>query len=467
MENEPRGARGAYAAAALVLIARARSRRPRPPPVRSAEKDRKSTCAFADRVAQCAIEAFDRLCAAAGIEYRQTVCAAIVAVDRRAGGATFSVVALGVGTKFLRAAQISADGGAGRVVRDCHAEVLARRAFKRFLCAELRRCVERGGGGLLRPPSDSGGRFGVADGVTFHLYSSSQPCGNASVRRWAKSGAGAVHAELADTELPPAPHAWAGAPHARKQGMLALSVKREPRDGGADDGGAEDGGGDDAVVCASGTSALASGEGVVLSCSDKIARWNALGRRARCSRTFCRRSTWRRSPSAAALRAHASVRSAAAAGLCAGDDRRDAARLRRAPPADARHRAQARPRRDQHGGRRGIPADFSEARCLCWAAGDAAPEVLDGATGEVAGGAASRVQRRLRADFRALCAAARSARLAPASLPPEAEDATTKRDLEDAEYRRARELLHSRGCFRRVGAAYVYVRRGKSKVDTL
>ena len=96
----------AYAAAALVLIVRARSQRSRPPPVRSAEKDRKSTCAFADRVAQCAIEAFDRLCAAAGIEYRQTVCAAIVAVDRRAGGATFSVVALGVGTKFLRAAQI-------------------------------------------------------------------------------------------------------------------------------------------------------------------------------------------------------------------------------------------------------------------------------------------------------------------------------------------------------------------------
>ena len=152
----------AYAAAAVVLIVRARSQRLRPPPVRSAEKDRKSTCAFADRVAQCAIEAFDRLCAAAGVEYRQTVCAAIVAVDRRAGGAKFSVVALGVGTKFLRAAQISADGGAGRVVRDCHAEVLARRAFKRFLCAELRRCVERGGGGLLRPPSDSGGRFGVA-----------------------------------------------------------------------------------------------------------------------------------------------------------------------------------------------------------------------------------------------------------------------------------------------------------------
>ena len=443
----------AYAAAAVVLIVRARSRRPRPPAVRSAEKDRKSTCAFADRVAQCAIEAFDRLCAAAGVEYRQTVCAAIIAVDRRAGGATFSVVALGVGTKFLRAAQISADGGAGRVVRDCHAEVLARRAFKRFLCAELRRCVESGGGGLLEPPSDSGGRFGVADGVTFHLYSSSQPCGNASVRRWAKSGAGAVHAELADTELPPAPHARLLAPaHARKQGMLALSVKREPRDGsgGGGENAAEDGGGDDAVVCASGTSALASGEGVVLSCSDKIARWNALGAqgallahflpplylasvtvgrrfaRAHCERALCCRLQDFAPATIAAMPPGYGVRHPPMLGT--------ALKLDRAAISTA--------------GGAGSHADFSEARCLCWAAGDAAPEVLDGATGEVAGGAASRVcSARLRADFRALCFAARSASLAPASLPPEAEGATTKRDLEDAEYRAARELLHSRGCF--------------------
>ena len=90
-----------------------------------------------------------------GIEYRQTVCAAIVAVDRRAGGATFSVVALGVGTKFLRAAQISADGGAGRVVRDCHAEVLAPprpgRDFARR-AAPLRRARRRR---ATAPPSDS------------------------------------------------------------------------------------------------------------------------------------------------------------------------------------------------------------------------------------------------------------------------------------------------------------------------
>ena len=98
----------------------------------------------------------------------------------------------------------------------------------------------------------------------------------------------------------------------------------------------------------------------------------------------------------------------------------------------------------------GAHADFSEARCVCWAAGDAAPELLDGATGEAGGGAASRVcSARLRADFRALCAAARAARLAPASLPPP--EAEAKAALEDGEYAAARELLYARGCFAEFG----------------
>ena len=101
-----------------------------PPPkrvaVRNAEKDRVSTCAFADRIAGCAIDAFEQLSAEAGLKYRQTVVAAVVCVRREGGSEpSFRAVSLGAGTKFLRAAQIREDVHGARV-RDCHAEVLAR-----------------------------------------------------------------------------------------------------------------------------------------------------------------------------------------------------------------------------------------------------------------------------------------------------------------------------------------------------
>ena len=85
-----------------------------------------STCAFADRIAGCAIDAFEQLSAEAGLKYRQTVVAAVVCVRREGGSEpSFRAVSLGAGTKFLRAAQIREDVHGARV-RDCHAEVLAR-----------------------------------------------------------------------------------------------------------------------------------------------------------------------------------------------------------------------------------------------------------------------------------------------------------------------------------------------------
>ena len=195
---------------------------------RYAEKDRVSTCAFADRIAQCALETYRRHAAAAGVDYKQTVVAAVVAVfQREHGPARFLTVSLGVGTKFLRAEQIAADG-AGACVRDCHAEVLARRGFHRYLLLQLLGSL-RGEPSVCRLPAAPGGRFRLADGLSFHLYSSSQPCGNASIKRWCKPCSGERHPKLPESELPPSRHPRLLAPkHARIEGMLALSVKREP-----------------------------------------------------------------------------------------------------------------------------------------------------------------------------------------------------------------------------------------------
>ena len=124
------------------------------PGPRSAEHAarRTSSCAFAENLASAAIAARDAAVAALPEPARaralaasrgQTVLAAVVARDARRDP-LLRVVALGSGTKFLRAADVDADANVGERVRDCHAEVLARRAFKRFLYHQMAVCAEVG-----------------------------------------------------------------------------------------------------------------------------------------------------------------------------------------------------------------------------------------------------------------------------------------------------------------------------------
>ncbi|XP_032386988.1 double-stranded RNA-specific editase B2 isoform X2 [Etheostoma spectabile] len=89
------------------------------------------------------------------------------------------VVSLATGTKCLDSDNVRDHGG---TLRDCHAEVLSRRALVRFLYAQLEL--------LLRDPAASeeqsifvpnpgGGGVRLQDGVLFHMYVSSSPCGDA------------------------------------------------------------------------------------------------------------------------------------------------------------------------------------------------------------------------------------------------------------------------------------------------
>ena len=93
-------------------------------------------------------------------------CVAAVCAQR---GSRIFVVGLGVGTKFpSRSIRESAPK---RVIRDCHAEVLARRAFKRHLALEIS-CTSS-------VPEDSRvlnvATGHLLDGTTLHFYSSSAP----------------------------------------------------------------------------------------------------------------------------------------------------------------------------------------------------------------------------------------------------------------------------------------------------
>ncbi|KAJ8605539.1 hypothetical protein CTAYLR_000098 [Chrysophaeum taylorii] len=190
--------------------------------MRHAEKSRPSTHPLADAIARSTLEVFR---AHACPVSAQTVVASIVAVSDDGG---VRVLAYGVGTKVAALDAIKADT-TGEVVRDAHAEVLARRGFVRY-------CYET--------PSP------LRAGERLALYASSAPCGNSTIRRWARRHAG--------THAPILVHA---------AGQVDLLLKKHP--GAAPE---EAPAWMPKGCCRAGTSSSSSH-----SCSDKVARWVALG----------------------------------------------------------------------------------------------------------------------------------------------------------------------------------------------
>lgn len=300
---------------------------------------RVSSCAFADNVAEAAMMAYDAALARltdheSGKDRGQTVLAAVVARDGRVTPPIVRVVSLGAGTKFLGAADIDADTQAGVRVRDCHAEVLARRGMKRFLYAQIRDAAcgrERnesaeqarpGGSGrpgkdihwnvLERSPgelsnvdtqanpdkvtSEKLGGWRCAPGVTFHLYASSAPCGNACVKRFARGGKEVFDESGTKFDVPPEAHDH-GVPKfgAVRDGQLAFLWKRDPGENTENTENTKNPGENTESTTTEmenttdGTRHLdpkitkqvvppgCSTTGRVLTCSDKIAVWSCVG----------------------------------------------------------------------------------------------------------------------------------------------------------------------------------------------
>ena len=214
-----------------MAAAAAEPRKPR----KLAEKPRVSTCAFADKVARCAIDACRRvgmLPKETGKEIEggekggNTVVAAFVvleevAADRDGDGdgeergsvgdgggmhrKRLRVIALGKGTKVC-SHRIIAGNHDGRSVHDMHAEVLARRSLLRVLYRELM----EGGGRLLERcggASDAYPRFRWRRDISLHMYISSAPCGNATLKRWATSKKETFLEDFDEWTWPRAPNA--------------------------------------------------------------------------------------------------------------------------------------------------------------------------------------------------------------------------------------------------------------------
>ncbi|XP_031746879.1 double-stranded RNA-specific adenosine deaminase isoform X2 [Xenopus tropicalis] len=164
-----------------------------------------------------------------------------------------TVVSIGTGNRCVKGEELSLRG---ETVNDCHAEIVSRRGFIRFLYSQLMKynpdmpddsIFEEAEGDLLR----------VRPGVTFHLYISTAPCGDGA---------------LFDKSCSDQPSADGDTKHCPifenvKQGKLRTKVENG-----------------EGTIPVESSDIVPTWDGIqhgerlrTMSCSDKILRWNVLG----------------------------------------------------------------------------------------------------------------------------------------------------------------------------------------------
>ena len=290
--------------------------------VRHAEKRRTGTCQFADRVALVSIQAFNEHIPKKWRDENKQVCLATIVAHFRANEdeeGKLLVLGLGVGTKYVSDEIIDSDTGNlssgaagtnnndaavetprneemnspsyyGMRIRDSHAEVLARRAFRRKLTLEMKSTIagqlSSDTSILHYDASTKGAIFSLADGVTIHMYTSSTPCGNSCLKKFSKMTKEKFNTCLGPDEWPKEIHEPIPA-HSLHLGNFALLVKRDysstkfpnlekdlahiPKKQRKWPANVSD------DWCPPGTSVPHLGKGSIHTCSDKICRWNYLG----------------------------------------------------------------------------------------------------------------------------------------------------------------------------------------------
>ncbi|KAM9002759.1 double-stranded RNA-specific adenosine deaminase isoform X2 [Sarcophilus harrisii] len=163
------------------------------------------------------------------------------------------VVSFGTGNRCVKGEELSLKG---ETVNDCHAEIISRRGFIRFLYHELMKYSSMSWKDSIFEHAH-GNKLQIKKNVTFHLYISTAPCGDGA---------------LFDKTCSDPPEGFTDAQHQPlfenpKQGKLRTKVENG-----------------EGTIPVESSDILPTWDGIqhgerlrTMSCSDKILRWNVLG----------------------------------------------------------------------------------------------------------------------------------------------------------------------------------------------
>ncbi|GFN93039.1 tRNA-specific adenosine deaminase 1-like [Plakobranchus ocellatus] len=134
---------------------------------------------LADNIAKAAIETYEKLPKRGKPQQLKewTLLSAVIMKMQDENEVCWKAVSLATGSKCIGKSKMSAKGD---ILNDSHAEVLARRAFLRFLYEELAKAYNGNNSEVFSAP-DELGLCSLREGISFHLFTSHTPCGDASI----------------------------------------------------------------------------------------------------------------------------------------------------------------------------------------------------------------------------------------------------------------------------------------------
>ncbi|CAL8290635.1 unnamed protein product [Merluccius merluccius] len=174
----------------------------------------------------------------------------LATIVMRRGEGLGTVVSLGTGNRCVKGEELSLKGD---TVNDCHAEIISRRGFLRFLYSELLKYHEGTEGSIFEAAEEN--RLRVKSDITFHLYISTAPCGDGALFDKSCSETG----DEVEGHQPLFENA--------KQGKLRTKVENG-----------------EGTIPVESSAIVPTWDGIqhgerlrTMSCSDKILRWNVVG----------------------------------------------------------------------------------------------------------------------------------------------------------------------------------------------